>query len=207
MVTNMQLSLEKICKDFAEGLFAADAKKPICMGRKRAYQAGIGPLGEDQAVELILAEMKYANPNFYSTAGQHLPYPESRQKADLWFGDPLEWVMEVKMARFWGDNGKPDDTAIKDLLSPYPKHRSAVTDCSKLGASRFACRTGIIIYGFEYDDMPLEPAISSWEILAKQLVRIGDRITCPVSKTLVHPVHREACVFGWEIRPKDQSGS
>ena len=65
--------------------------------------------------------------------GQFEPYPGApRQKADVWIGRPLQWVIEVKMARFFGDNGKPDDTAIKDILSPYPSDRSALTDCRKL---------------------------------------------------------------------------
>lgn len=31
-----------------------------------------------------------------------------------------------------GDNGKPNDNMIMHILSPYPDHRSALTDCSKL---------------------------------------------------------------------------
>jgi len=53
------------------------------------------------------------------------------QKRDVWIGEPLEYAIEIKMARFVGDNGRVDDTAVKDLLSPYPGDRSAVTDCAK----------------------------------------------------------------------------
>jgi hypothetical protein len=34
-----------------------------------------------------------------------------------------------------GDNGKRDDTAIKDILSPFSSDRNAVSDCSKLAES------------------------------------------------------------------------
>jgi hypothetical protein len=47
-------------------------------------------------------------------------------------GQPYEWFIEIKMARLRGDNGKPDDTGIKDILSPYESDRSALADCSKL---------------------------------------------------------------------------
>ena len=43
-------------------------------------------------------------------------------------GEPHEWVVEVKMGRFLGDNGKPDDTGVKDLLSPFRADRSALSD-------------------------------------------------------------------------------
>ena len=38
------------------------------------------------------------------------------QKCDLWVGQPYEWLIEIKMARLRGDNGKPDDTPIKDVF-------------------------------------------------------------------------------------------
>lgn len=99
---------------------------------------------------LVLAEMRLANPMAYEHAGQGLPYPGARQKCDLWFGDPLEWAVEVKMARFFGDNGKPDDTALKDLLSPYEHQHSALTDCSKLAASALRGHKAVLVYGFAY---------------------------------------------------------
>jgi hypothetical protein len=36
------------------------------------------------------------------------------------------------MLRLMGDNGKPNDNMLMHILSPYPAHRSAVTDCAKL---------------------------------------------------------------------------
>ena len=53
------------------------------------------------------------------------------------------------MAPLWQANGNPDDTAIKDLLSPYADDRSALSDCTKLAWSSFECAKSILIYGFE----------------------------------------------------------
>ena len=39
------------------------------------------------------------------------------------------------MLRFLGDNGKPNDNILMHVLSPYPQHRSALTDCEKLARS------------------------------------------------------------------------
>ena len=76
-------------------------------------------------------------------------------------GQPYEWVVEVKMARLRGDNGKPDDTAIKDIISPYQSDRSALADCTKLANAEFNCRKAIVIYGFDYPDRPLDPVIAT----------------------------------------------
>jgi hypothetical protein len=42
------------------------------------------------------------------------------------------WAIEVKLLRLLGDNGKPNDNILMHILSPYPAHRSAFTDCTKL---------------------------------------------------------------------------
>ena len=34
------------------------------------------------------------------------------------------------MLRFMGDNGKLNDNIVMHILSPYPEHRSALTDCT-----------------------------------------------------------------------------
>jgi hypothetical protein len=104
------------------------------------------------------------------------------------------------MARFYGDNGKPDDTAFKDILSPFEVDRSAVTDCAKL-ARATGPRKGMIISGFDAPHRPLLVAIGAFEALAARLVTLGPRITATYSD-LVHPVHRQGAVFGWEIQAR-----
>ena len=188
------------------GFLAADAKRPVFVSRTgRAYQPGLGPHGEDRAVSLVLAEMRAENPIRYSAAGQGLAYPDSRQECDLWIGSPVEWAIEIKMARFFGDNGKPDDTSIKDVISPFETHRSAVTDAWKLAASRIAPRKAVLIYGFDYESMPLLLAIEAFESLASKGVRLGDRLTASLP-TLVHPVHSRGAIFGWEVSGPGDAG-
>ena len=90
-----------------------------------------------------------------------------------------------------------------DVLSPYPEHRSAVTDTEKLLASGLLGRKAIVIYACEYPKWPALPAIGAFERLAGGRVTLSPRAEAIVSG-LVHPIHREARVFGWEIqsRPK-----
>ena len=190
----------------AVGFHQADARSPQHVSRTgRAYQPGIGPHSENSAVALVLAELPHGVLEGM-VCGQFVPYPGvQRQKCDVWFGEPLEWVVEIKMARFRGDNGKPDDTALKDLLSPYSSDRSALTDCQKLAESGFACRKALIVYGFEYEDRPLEPALDALELLARARVVVGPRVEAVIG-SLVHPVHSLGRLFAWEVLGMPERG-
>jgi hypothetical protein len=65
-----------------------------------------------------------------------------------------------------GDNGLPNDNMLMHILSPYPEHRSALTDCKKLKASGLEGRKAILIYGYECEQRPMELAIAAFETLA-----------------------------------------
>jgi hypothetical protein len=135
------LQLADLVPDMAEALRRADGFAPSAVSQRgtRTYRPGIGPHSENAALGLALAQLKSIPRYSVVPLGQFEPYPRApRQKCDLWFGRPLEWTIEVKMARFRGDNGRPDDTALKNLLSPYESDRSALGDCLKL-----ACRSGL----------------------------------------------------------------
>ena len=81
------------------------------------------------------------------------------------------------MLRFFGDNGKLNDNILMHVLSPYPEHRSALTDCDKLLRSRIKGRKAILIYGFDHEEWPLDPAVEAFEALAKLRADIGVRFT------------------------------
>jgi hypothetical protein len=81
--------------------------------------------------------------------------------------------IEGKLLRLKGDNGKPNDNMLMHILSPYPRHRSALTDCAKLASSGIADARAVVIIGYTYDDMRLEPAISAFETLASG--KLGSR--------------------------------
>jgi hypothetical protein len=139
---------------------------------------------------------KYANRFATSVA-----YPESpRRKCDLCLGvaPNWDWAIEVKMIRFLGDNGKLNDNILMHVLSPYPEHRSALTDCDKLLQSSIRGRKAILIYGYDHNEWLLDPAIEAFEVLAKSRVRLGARCTSTFAD-LVHPIHQQGRVFGWEI--------
>jgi hypothetical protein len=185
----------------AEAFRKADALRPVATSQRgtRTYKPGIGPHSENAAVGLALAQLRRM-PHYAAMAlGQFLPYPEApRQKCDLWIGEPLEWAIEIKMARFVGDNGLPDPGAVKDVLSPYPSDRSAVTDCVKLAESSLDCSKAVLIDGFETTERPLEPAIRAFEMLAGDRVALGRRHEAAF-RPLVHPAHRDGRLYGWEV--------
>jgi hypothetical protein len=193
------MELAQIVADFALGLKDADSIRPQAVSFRsgKAYQPGIGPHGENAAVQLVLTQMRRLRPGTYESA-RPVPYPGGRQKCDLGIGEPLEWAIEVKMARAFGDNGKLDDTYLKDLLSPYESDHSALSDAQKLRVSEFTCRKAILVYGFEYSGRQLEPLLGALETL----LTIAGPVTSTAKEAfteLVHPVHRQGVVVAWEI--------
>jgi hypothetical protein len=129
-----------------------------------------------------------------------IPYPLlPRQRCDLMVGsDQAGWAIEVKMARFRGDNGKPADETISHILSPYESDRSALTDCEKLAKGGFPRRTAILIYGFDFSDRPLDAIIEAFETLARARCILGRQAVAEFVG-LIHPVHQCGRVFGWPI--------
>jgi hypothetical protein len=166
------------------------------------YQPGIGPHPETQAVELMAAELMALDPAAYAGRLElGVPYPgSSRQKCDLCIGSApaWEWCVEVKMLRLMGDNGKPNDNMLMHILSPYAKDRSALTDCRKLVDSGLPGRKSVVIYGFDYPGLPMDPAIEAFELLARTTCKLSVRAVASYTD-LVHPVHGAGRVFGWEV--------
>jgi hypothetical protein len=59
----------------------------------------------------------------------------------------------------------------------------------------------VLIYGFDYEDRPLDPVIEAFEVLARERVRLGDRHDERLTG-LVHPVHAEGAVFAWQVKAR-----
>jgi hypothetical protein len=200
-----KIELSSVVLDFAAGLEAADALRPEWVSRSgRAYAAGIGPHAEVRTVELVVDQMRASQGRRYGAIGP-VDYPHSRLKCDLGIGDPLEWAIEVKMARAFGDNGKLDDIWLKDLLSPYPSDHSALSDASKLRASAFDCRMAILVYGFDYPTHPLEMALHALDVLLRDAVVVDSPISAEFAD-LVHAVHARGRVTAWEILGERAAG-
>lgn len=201
------LTVEQLVHDVATAIRTVDSRRPQAANVRSgdAYLPGIGPFPEAKAVDLIARELTSSQSAIYGRAlTLGVPYPgQSRQKCDLCIGESPNWdlAVEIKLLRMMGDNGKPNANMLMHILSPYPVDRSALTDCTKLAESQLHGRKAILIYGFEFAEYPLVPAIEAFEVLAAQRVRLGPRASAPF-RDLVHPVHCEGAVFGWEISPR-----
>jgi hypothetical protein len=190
------VDISNLVQKFADGMAKVDATKPVATNvrSKECYQPGIGPHTEKQTVELVTFTFDQS-----VSYDLEVPYPESvRSKCDLVIRTPEVWSVEIKMLRFMGDNGKPNDNILMHILSPYREHRSALTDTEKLLRSSLPGRKAILIYGYDYEDWPMDPAIDAFEVLARQKVQLSRRVESSTGP-LVHPVHCAGRVFGWEI--------
>src|SRR6266550_9531538 len=142
----MSVELDRFVDDFGRALVAADTARPCATNArsKTAFQPGIGPHSEAQTVKLVGAELESLVPETYGgRLAYGVAYPElPRQKCDLCVGlaPDWDWAVKIKMLRVLGDNGKANDNILMHLLSPYPAHRSALTDCEKLVDSRLGRR-------------------------------------------------------------------
>lgn len=191
------MELQQFVDAFAEGLMTADAKSPVATHRSgKPFRPGIGPHSESETICLTLEAL---DPGRVPPPEFEAPYPAApKQKCDLLLDETPGWAIEVKMLRMLGDNGKPNDNMLLHLLSPYPKHRSAVTDCKKLATSGFSQRKAIVIYGYESTDFPLADGISAFETLASRRAPLGHQCVATFDG-LIHPVHKSGEVYSWEI--------
>src|SRR5215469_13349401 len=172
------IELGRLVEDFAAAIQRADGRRPQAVGSRtgRAYQPGIGPHTEGQTIRLVAAELVTLD-GAYAASTFDVPYPNaSRQRCDWCLGSPSswDWAIEVKMLRLFGDNGKLNDNMLMHILSPYPEHHSAVTDCTKLVASQLGTHKAIVIYGYDYPGWPMDPAIEAFQVLASQEVMLAD---------------------------------
>lgn len=196
------VELDELVSDFAEALERADRRGPKAVSSRtgRSYRPGIGPHTEAQTTKLVTSELSRLK-DVYWTYGLDVPYSAtSRQRCDWCLGSPpnWEWAIEVKMLRLFGDNGKLNDNMLMHILSPYVAHRSAVTDCHKLVTSDLSGQKAIVIFGYDYDQWPMDPAIEAFEMLAGTFAALGERHLSAFDH-LVHPIHQRGRVFGWEI--------
>src|SRR5208337_1745787 len=130
----------------------------------RAFQAGVGPYGEPQLVKL-LADHLGSSPD-YALGVKTMRTPDL-----LIVG---HWALEIKLARPFGDNGKPAENWSVNLLHPYPGNTSLLGDCLKLQSLTCEEQTGVIAIGYEHDPprVALAPLLDSFEVIARQVLGI-----------------------------------
>lgn len=195
----MSLPLKQIVDDFALALKAVDESKPKGVSKARVYHPGVGPLSESVAVFKALNYLKTTKARAYSGAGESR-YPNSAKLCDVLI--PNQWAIEFKLARPFGDNGEEAEHWSENLLHPYPGSISLIGDCLKLIHSGFSEKKAVLVLGYEHDPpkITIEPTIKSFEIIAKDVMGIllGERLHSTFVE-LIHPVHQQGHVFGWEV--------
>lgn len=191
----MALALAELVADFADALAAVDATHAV----HKEFQPGIGPFGEADAVRAALAWLRESTAQTYRLA-------VTKRLPDLLV--PSEWAVEFKVVRPFGDNGKPAEHWSENVLHPYPGNTSSLGDFVKLLASGLPERKTVVIFGFEHSPplVPLEPALAGFELLASRVLqlRLSARVE-QVRNGLVHPVHQQLRVLGYEVLGNSQA--
>ncbi len=106
----------------------------------------------------------------------------------------------MKAFRAVRNNGSPADDCVKQVLSPYPEDRSALTDAAKVLTFTGVEHRGLLAYAYAYDSRPLVELHAAFELLLSRRVRVVNRVAAEFDG-LVHPHHRRGTVFGWELEP------
>src|SRR4030066_2543895 len=191
------VELEKIVGDFSTALKTVDATAPV--GSSGRFKPGVGPLTESEAIAFCLAHLLTVDPHTYGNAAP-AKYRGSRATCDLVI--PGQWAIEFKLARPFGDNGKPAERWSENLLYPYSGNTSSIGDCLKLLESSITERKSVMVIGYEHTPpkISLEPAIHSFELIANRVVglQLGTRCERKVLG-LIHPHHQQATIYGWGV--------
>jgi hypothetical protein len=187
------LELNEIVHDLAIALKAVDATGPVGRSKTRTYQPGVGPLTEAAALQAAYSYLTQTNPDRYRTCAP-------RELCDMTLED--DWALEAILIRPFGDNGKPAEHWSENVLHPYPGNISSIGDCLKLVASKLCKRKAAIVFGYEHTPaiVSLEPAVQSFELIARNVlgIALGARQHAFTSG-LIHPVHQQLHVSGWEV--------
>jgi hypothetical protein len=191
------LSLATITTDIADALQSVDRSKRA----HKQFAPGIGPHGEAEAVRAALSELQTVKPDTYGRA-------VIKRVPDLLV--PGQWAIEFKIARPFGDNGRPAEHWSENLLHPYPGNTSSLGDCLKLIASGLSERKAVVIIGYEHSPpiVSLDPAIRSFERLARDVmsIHLDTRIEVLRDK-LIHPIHQQLRVIAYEVLGPLASGT
>lgn len=190
------IELGQFVADFALGIKRADALRP----RQGKYEPGIGPHKEPRFITLVMEQLVAAWPGRYSGHGREELYPSGQGKCDLCLpgADGWAWAIEAKAVRALHNNGKPAQDTFKQLLSPYPEDRSAVTDALKVLEFQPAAGRAVLLWGFDYPERPLAPLITVFEFMLHERVSVTGRVESPFSD-LVHPHHWRGKVLAWSV--------
>ena len=182
------MDLSRVVEDVADALVSIDASRvPF-----KHFQSGVGPYGEPQVVRAIAQRLNGLEAYRGAVRTKRCP--------DLLIQGA--WSIEFKLARPFGDNGKEAENWSVNLLHPYEGNVSVIGDCMKLDGLNGSERKAVIVIGYEH--MPprirLAPLLAGFEAVARDVVgiKLGIRVESK-RLDLVHPVHQQLLVAGWEV--------
>ena len=186
--TIVNISLEKVINDFADSLVDIDNSR-VPHGQ---FQPGVGPYGEPQVVKLVASSLNRIEIYGNSVVTKRTP--------DLLI--PRVWAIECKIARPFGDNGRPAENWSVNLLHPYEGNASLLGDCMKLTALSGVERKAVVVIGYEHTPprISLQPLLDSFEVIGRQVLglHLGERVLAR-RQPLTDPVHQQLLVCGWEV--------
>jgi hypothetical protein len=182
------LSLRHIVESFADALVAIDSSGiPF-----RDFSPGVGPYGEPQLLSQVAARLNSVLPCEGRICTKRTP--------DLLV--PEKWAIECKIARPFGDNGKPAENWSVNLLHPYAGNTSLLGDCLKLNALVTNEKKAALVIGYEHSppQISLAPLLAAFEFIARNVInlRLGERVAV-TREGLVHPIHQQLTVAAWEV--------
>lgn len=190
--------LDRLTKDLASALMSIDGRHGT--SRTKGSDAVLrGPAG----LGILLTLAKRSDSTWYREVAIDVPYStDQRQKcaARVVTSDGTLF-MEWKSMTLMTESGNPKVNALTEILSPYRQHNSALTDCLRLSKSNFQGGKAIVIAGYSYKDMLLEPAIEAFEAAAAPAVMLSGRSEASFSG-LSHPVHQEGKIIAWLVERK-----
>ncbi len=184
--------MQQLVRDFAQALKWIDSSGKAF----KHFRPGVGPYGEPQVLKKATNYLRENWPDRYEDA-------RTKRYPDVLI--PGRWALEFKIIRPYGDNGAPAENWSQNLLHPYEGNVSSLGDALKLLRSKLEEKKGIIVFAYEHRpaQVDLNVLIESFELLALKILKIplGTRHTAELDD-LVHPIHQQATVYGWELNSK-----
>lgn len=181
--------METLVKRFAEAVEWIDRSG----GPFKAFRPGVGPYGEPQLVRKAIAYLRERHPGEFGGA-------VTKREPDVLI--PGHWALEFKVVRPFGDNGDRAEHWSQNLLHPYDDNTSALGDCLKLQRLPLAVHKGVVVFAYSHSPpkIDLEPLVRAFELVAAEVlgIKLGARCGAAISG-LIHPVHQQAIVYGWEV--------
>ena len=177
--------LSELVSRIANILMDFDSERPV----HGTFQPGIGPFTETKLVGAIAERLR----------AQEIP-AQTHRTPDM--GIPAEWAVEFKIARPFGDNGKPAEHWSQNLLHPYKGNTTLIGDGLKLMELNGYAQKCLFAIGFEHETpkVTLDPLLASFELVGRSIMGIplGQRVE-ERRGGLVHPEHQVVRCVAWAL--------